>query len=37
MGDDGFIKNFGKKNMGGRGHVQDLDIHGRVILKCILK
>jgi len=37
MGDDRFIKNFDKKNVGGREHVQDLGIHGRVILKCTLK
>jgi len=31
------LKNFDKKNVRGREHVQDLGIHGKVILKCILK
>jgi hypothetical protein len=37
MGDERFMKNFDQKSVRGREHVQDLGIHGRVILKCILK
>jgi hypothetical protein len=37
MEDDRFMKNFDQKNVSGREHVQYLGMHGRVILKCILK